>query len=438
MKILSLDIGSSAVKAAVLDQKTGLPLHTPARVAIEIQYPSADAAELPAGDLSFAMFSAAKQAIQIFGQPDQIDGIGLSCFMPALLLLDENHEPLAPIWMHLDRRSRPIARKILKEDGDDFLREIGNRPLPGGISALCFAQLMQDQPELKPKVRHYLHAHGWLGYLLTGRKAFDVANASFTGVFGTLTTKQWSKGWCYVFGIKEEWLPEVVCGSTTLGGLLPSIATELRLKSGIPIKLGTADTSSGMLAANLQPGDLYVTVGTTTVLARFVDTPIPDERRLTRFYGVGERYIYAAHNPVGGSALPWILELCFHEYLDRRDDFFTEMIPAALKRQTEVQLEPPFLGGDRLQIEPRRASFTNLTLGTERLDLLAAVLSAMQAGYRSAFAALDWPSDQSINNIYLSGGGSEVMKELIPELSGPNCQIIEEGAMRGVARLFDQ
>src|SRR5262249_44959327 len=153
-------------------------------------------------------------------------------------------------------------------------------------------------------------------------------------------------------------------------------AAELGLPAGLPVKVGTADTSSAMLAAGMGPGDLLHVVGTTQVLAALAPQPVPDARRLTRLLGGGEAVIHVTHNPAGGAALEWLRELCFRE--QARHEFYERSVPEALDRQTMVALDPPFLGGDRLEIEAHRAAFRELTLTTDRLDLLAAVLQAMR------------------------------------------------------------
>lgn len=436
MRILGLDIGTSSVKAAVLDSESGRPLIHPVKVPYEFDHPTPDAAEVPAERLRAAVWQAAKNAIRS-NQSGSVEGIGISCLMPALVLLDANRQPLTPIWIHLDRRSRPIARKIQAEVGDEFLRTCGNPPLPGGMSALCFAEQTEIDPSLRGRVRHYLHANGWIASLLCGEFAFDYANASFTGLFGTLTDQQWSRRWCEHFGVDASWLPQIVSGNATLGGLKAEVAQELGLPEGIPVKIGSADTSSGMLAAGMTENDLYVTVGTTTVLARFVQSPRPDPRRLTRMFGIGKSFIYATHNPVGGSALPWLMQLCFSDYLaqNRKQEFYQKVIPEAARRSTSVKLDPPFLGGDRLQIEAKHATFRELTLATDRRDLLTALLNAMREGHRTAFEALDWNHD-AIQRIFLTGGGSDLLPILLPEFSSEKVQVIEEGALRGTARLF--
>src|SRR5207245_6733988 len=131
-----------------------------------------------------AVMAAAREAVRQTPEPE---AIGLSCLTPALILLDAAHRPLGPIWTHLDRRARPAARQVWAAVGEEFLATVGNRPLPGGISAVCYRQQLTDTPYLYRRVHSYLHVNGWLGLRLTGAKAMDRANASFSGLYNTVT-----------------------------------------------------------------------------------------------------------------------------------------------------------------------------------------------------------------------------------------------------------
>lgn len=429
MRVLALDIGTSSVKAAVLDAARGQPAGPVGRAAYDLDFPTPDAAEVPAERLWAAVTAAAREATRGI---EGIEGVGMACLTPALVLLDAADRPLLPIWTHLDRRARPAARQVWAAVGQEFLATTGNRPLPGGITAVCYRHLLGEDPYLYRRVRSYLHVNGWLAVRMTGERAIDPANASFTGLFGTLTDQRWSERWCQFFEVDPAWLPPVVCGSTTVGTLRSAAAAELGVPAGLPVKLGTADTSSAMLAAGMGKGDLLHTVGTTQVLAAIVDHPRPDPRRLTRLLGVGPALIQVTHNPVGGVALDWLRELCFRD--QTAEQFFARTVPEAVERKTLVTLDPPFLGGDRLEIEAHRAAFRDLTLATDRLDLLAALLQEMRRQHEKALTALG--AGDRFRRIFLTGGGVDVVRRLIPRYADAAVQIVEEGSLRGVARLF--
>jgi xylulokinase len=429
-KILALDVGTSSVKAAVLETRTGLAAGAIAHAVLPMEHPTSDAAEIVPEKLWSVICSACRQATRF---QEEIEGVGFSCLTPALVLLDAADRPLLPIWTHLDRRSRPAARQVWADAGEEFLATVGTRPLPGGISAVCFRQQHHDDNYLTHRVRSYLHLNGWLGLRLTGTKHFDPANASFSGLFGTLSDRRWSPRWCQYFEVEMDWLPPVVCGTTTIGSLRSSAAAELGVPAGIPVKLGTADTSLAMLAADMRQGDLLHEVGTTQVLASMTDRPKADVNRLVRMAGIGGAFVHVTHNPVGGVALDWVRELCFRDRSEQ--EFHEKILPEALTRSTRVSLDPPYLGGDRLEIEAHRAAFRDLTLTTDRIDLVAAILRAMLVNHARARDNLGLGSQ--FQRVFLSGGGAGLVRRLIPEYAGMQLHMLHEASLRGVARLFD-
>src|SRR5207245_1056894 len=96
--------------------------------------------------------------------------------------------------------------------GDEFLATTGSRPLPGHTSVLSYRQMLRETPYLAHRVKSYLHVNGWLGLRMTGARAFDRANASFTGLFNTMTDRAWSQRWCEYFEVEPAWLPPVCDG----------------------------------------------------------------------------------------------------------------------------------------------------------------------------------------------------------------------------------
>ena len=91
------------------------------------------------------------------------------------------------------------------------------------------------------------------------------------------------------------------------------------------------------------------------------------------------------------------------------------------------------LGGDRLEIEAHRAAFRDLTLATDRLDLLAAVLEALVRCHRQALLDLGLEKPA---RVFLAGREAELVRTLIPEYAALPVTMLEEGSLRGVARLF--
>lgn len=427
MQILAIDIGTSSVKAAVLETTTGQPVGTIVKTDYPLLSTEPEMTAIEPDELWKAITSSVKQVTH--GR--QVQGIGISCLTPCLVLLDKNDQPLIPLVTHLDRRARPTAKALDTRFGTEFLRETGNRPLPGGISSVFFKDWADQHPDQASLVHRYLHLNSWIALRLTGQTGFDPGNACFTGLCKAADLT-WSNEWCINLGVKPTWLPAIVPGNTTIGTLRSEWAFAWSLTTGIPVKLGLADTSSAILAAGMEPGDLLHLVGTTQVLAILTDAPEPSSIRLTRHLGVGDSYMHVTHNPVGGVALDWLHQLCFRDVPEA--DYYTIMIERALDRQTNVTLDPLFLGGDRLEIEEKKAGFKLLSLGTDRIDLLSALLYAMKTGHRAAWNALG--RSQPPKRIFLSGGGAKVVRKLLPEYQQADVVELDQASLLGVARLF--
>ena len=151
----------------MLDQATGDPVARPAKAAYPLDHPTPDAAEVSPDRLWAAIGDAARAAIAAAGRP--VDGVGLTGMTPAVSvsILDSSDTPLSPIWTHLDRRARPQAHKAQDEVGDEFLRTVGTRPLPGRHVGPLLRPPTRRRPGAAGRVRHYLHALGWVAFRLT-------------------------------------------------------------------------------------------------------------------------------------------------------------------------------------------------------------------------------------------------------------------------------
>ena len=173
MHILALDVGTSCVKAAVLDVATAEPVgsHRPRGV----RPGPADAGCRRSPRRAPLVRRDRRRPPSDVRGAGHVEGIGLSSMTPALVLLDEADRPLAPIWTHLDRRSRQAVRQTWAAVGEEFLATTGNRPLPGGISGLCYRQQVSEDPYLFRRARSYLHVNGWLGLRLTGERRSTAA-----------------------------------------------------------------------------------------------------------------------------------------------------------------------------------------------------------------------------------------------------------------------
>ena len=113
MHILAVEIGLPWVKAAVMDASSGNAVGEIAIRDLPVRRPSPDASEILADELWQSLAESARKAVwSAASQKVAIDGIGICCLAPLLVLLDRSDQPMRPIWTPLDGRSRPAARLL--------------------------------------------------------------------------------------------------------------------------------------------------------------------------------------------------------------------------------------------------------------------------------------------------------------------------------------
>jgi xylulokinase len=292
--------------------------------------------------------------------------------------------------------------------------------------------MLGDDPYLIREVRRYLHLNGWLALHLTGNAGFDPANASLTGVYGTLTTRSWSPRWCEYFEVDPAWLPPVLDGAATVGTIRSAVAADLGVPAGLPLKLGTDPMSLLVHAVEMEPGDLFHDLDDPQRLVIRVEKPRADGRRLVSRFGLGDGCLETAFNPIGPGSLRWLHALCFRDRSD--EEFRQRTIPQAMERGTRVAFDPPFLTGDCLGISAIRAAFRDLTLTTDRLDLLAALLAEMRRRHEIAIQTLS--QNSAIRREFVRGSDAELLKRILPQPADATVPSTYATPLHAVVSLF--
>jgi sugar (pentulose or hexulose) kinase len=161
--------------------------------------------------------------------------------------------------------------------------------------------------------------------------------------------------------------------------------------------------AAGDAAGGLRPGLLVNAVGSTDVLAMAVDQPRPAPRLLTRALGVGRRWVAVATLASAGTAVDWAHRTFFP---DLSDDAFRALARdlGTQGRDSGVRFRP-YLAGDRTTLNQPRGGFSGLTLGTDREDLLAAVLEGLAQASAARLPRLSVVTDP-LPSVYVTGGAA--------------------------------
>jgi xylulokinase len=399
MTILGLDCGSSSIKAAILRNgriagkivRSAYPTHTDG-IHAEIS--------------PVAVLAALRNAIRQLGPAcHKVDYIALDVMAPSWIAMDKRGRPLTPIITHQDRRSVEIARQLEKKVGQSRIIHLsGNRPFPGGISSTTWAWFARHQPGVLKNADLVGHLSTFLHRTLTGARVIDPSNASFMGVYSTLTMKGWNQELCNAVGADRRLLPDVLEGDQIGGRISPSAARRFGLTASTPMLVGVMDTSAALLLVGAPVGQLLNVCGTTDVLALCTDKPRPNPRLLTRCVGVGRRWMQVSTLASAGSSLIWAHQQFCSDLSTAEFEKLTRRL-ALHPAKSSVKFEP-YLAGERISIDQRTAAFTGMTLATKREHLLTAIIEALAATSAARLPLLKQTGTKIRRNVLLSGGVS--------------------------------
>ncbi|MEA2707852.1 MAG: xylulokinase [Phycisphaerales bacterium] len=431
MKLLALDIGSSSVKCAIL--LGGRYVGGVKRVVFPTAYDGVRA-EVDPEEILRALAAAIQQ---LGAAARRVDVIAISNMAPSWVAMDKHGRAITPIVTHQDRRSVDVARELEKTIGKArHLKLAGNRPFPGGISSTTWAWFNRHEPRLMKRADLVGHLNTFLHRKLTAARVTDPSNASFTGLFNVAALDGWNEELMEAVGATEHQLPQLISADGVGGLITRDAGRRFHLTHGTPVLVGMIDGGGAMLLAGAKAGQLTNSAGSTDVLAVCLDQPPrPHERLLTRALGVDRKWLQVSTLAAGGSTFTWL-----HDQLAR--DLSKSQYQILLRKiaknpvETRVRFDP-YLAGDRMSIEQRRAAFTGLTLATTRDEMLSAAIESLAAASAERVKLLRSLGIRLRRDVIITGGLTEGLGELLyRDWPGKwTFRVEDEASLRGLARL---
>ncbi|MCI4667239.1 MAG: FGGY family carbohydrate kinase [Bacteroidia bacterium] len=275
MFLLGLDIGSSSIKAALVNVETGqsVALQKSPEVEMSIDAPQIGWAEQ---DPNIWWKHSVAAIRKIFDQhPEkrsEVKAIGISYQMHGLVLYDQNMNLIRPSIIWCDGRAVKIGEKAFKEIGQEYcLSHYLNSP--GNFTASKLAWVKENEPEKFDKVRYFSLPGDFLAFKLTGQLNTTVSGLS-EGIFWDFKEDTYADNLLAKYQLSKDWIPPLVPTFANQGKLSQEAAVELGLTSGIPITYRAGDQPNNALSLGvLNPGEVAATGGTSGVVYGIVDQP---------------------------------------------------------------------------------------------------------------------------------------------------------------------
>lgn len=268
MYLIGYDIGSSSVKASLVEASTGKCIAT-------AFYPKTEApimakcqgwAEQHPEDwwqnlkLATADILAASNIDR-----ENIGAIGVSYQMHGLVCVDRDHNVLRPAIIWCDSRAVPYGQQAQDALGTRFcLEHMLNSP--GNFTAAKLAWVRNNEPEIYERIHKIMLPGDYIGMKLTGEICTTVSGLS-EGMFWDFSRSEVSRELMDFYGFDHSIIPEIRPTFGDQGQVSRAAADELGLRAGIPVTYRAGDQPNNALSLGvLNPGEIASTAGTSGVV----------------------------------------------------------------------------------------------------------------------------------------------------------------------------
>lgn len=267
MYSIGIDIGSSSIKASVLDLTNG-------QIIDSDFYPKSEM-EIIAKQPGWAeqhpdtwwsnikiLLKSLLSSIEI--DVSQIKFIGISYQMHGLVVVDKKGKVLRPSIIWCDSRAVEIGDKAIDDLGETILSKLLNSP--GNFTASKLKWIKNNEPDIYRKIHKIMLPGDYIAYKLTGKICTTKSGLS-EGVFWDFDSDEISETLLTYYGIEKDLIPDIVDTFSNQGNLLPKIAKGLGLASDVAVSYRAGDQPNNALSLNVfNAEEVAATAGTSGVV----------------------------------------------------------------------------------------------------------------------------------------------------------------------------
>ena len=273
MYALGYDIGSSSIKASLVDIKQNnevLSVRSPQDELSMIAHKPGWAEQEPTIWWKHLCLATKDLLARTGVSPKEVKSIGISYQMHGLVVVDENLNVLRPSIIWCDSRAVAIGEGAFEKIGD---HECLSRHMnsPGNFTASKLAWIKQQEPEIYQQIYKAMLPGDYIAMMLTGQAKTTISGLS-EGILWDFQDDQLSESILAAYGFKEDIFPEY-CPTISLQGMITAeAAQQTGLVAGIPIGYRAGDQPNNALSLGvLRPGQVAATGGTSGVVYGIIE-----------------------------------------------------------------------------------------------------------------------------------------------------------------------
>lgn len=266
--LLGFDVGSSSVKASLVNADTGKCVSTafyPEKEAPIMAVKAGWAEQDPQMWWDNAKLSLKKIMADAQVKGEDIKAIGISYQMHGLVCVDKNLQALRPSIIWCDSRAVPYGEKAFRDLGaEQCLGHLLNSP--GNFTAAKLAWVKENEPDIYEKIYKVMLPGDYIAMRLSGVANTTVSGLS-EGMLWDFKNNRVADFLTKYYGFDESIISDIVPTFSIQSEVSAEAAAETGLKAGTPITYRAGDQPNNALSLNVfNPGEIASTAGTSGVV----------------------------------------------------------------------------------------------------------------------------------------------------------------------------
>jgi len=279
MLLLGIDIGTSFIKATVVDADTQKALATAQCPDSENPIKSLQpgwAEQSP--EMWWEQTLQAIQKLTSSGKfdPKEIAAIGISYQMHGLVLVDKNQNVLRDSIIWCDSRAVMIGEAANNRIGQQHCASCLLNS-PGNFTASKLAWVKENEPDIFTQADKMMLPGDFIAMKLTG-EITTTSSALSEGILWDFKNDTLSRDVMQTFQFEDSIIPEIRKLFSSHGKIKPELAKQLGINENAQVTYKAGDQPNNALSLNvLQPGEVAANGGTSGVIYAVTDKLLSDK-----------------------------------------------------------------------------------------------------------------------------------------------------------------
>ncbi|MFZ4647941.1 MAG: FGGY family carbohydrate kinase, partial [Gemmataceae bacterium] len=242
MYLLGFDLGSSSVKACLIDADTGAAVASAfyPETEMAIEAPQSGFAEQDPNRWWDNACLASRKVMQLANaHPSDVKAIGISYQMHGLVVVDKQFNVLRPSIIWCDSRAVPYGNAAFNALGADrTMHHLLNSP--GNFTGAKLAWVKANEPDIFAQIDKFMLPGDYLAARMTG-DIVTTASGLSEGTLWDFQNEQPAEFLMDYFGFDPSLLPQIKPTFASQGELSSHAAAELGLAAGTPVTYRAGD-----------------------------------------------------------------------------------------------------------------------------------------------------------------------------------------------------